>query len=125
MRYWFGASWADWTFGTGSQGVVYLTAGVTITFWNLATGGIRYTDLLDAEGRVIDAVVTGTGTGVPLGFLPRFQGPPDLMGMWADAGAGHRFWITTTDLAAALTALTQRVADLEILLGAQPARQFA
>ncbi|KAB2344892.1 glycosyl hydrolase family 28-related protein [Actinomadura rudentiformis] len=123
-RHWFGAGLADWTFTTGDGSVLLLAPSAVVTFWNAPTGGVRYTDLLSAGEAPMDAVVSGDGVNTPAGMLPRFQGPPEVLGMWADAGAGTRLWITATDLGdtiASLTAATTWSSGLrEFLLTGQP-----
>src|SRR5690606_9655103 len=109
MRFWFGQSPTDWTTVLGaeteSNGVKLrpaIAAGpVTVTFWDSATGGTQYTDLLDASGEPITHVVTADGTGtLQVGTIPRFQGPNGVTEMWADAAGGARYLMVATSLGA-------------------------
>ena len=57
-RYWFGGGLADWTFGEldgvdGNDDLAQLLGGVQITFWSAETAGTQHTDLLDADGNVL------------------------------------------------------------------------
>lgn len=121
-RHWFGQSLTDWTMVLGDETQVddvklrpAITAGpVTVTFWDSATGGNQYTDLLDAAGEPITQVTTADGTGVlPLGTIPRFRGPDEVTEMWADAGGGARYLMVATSLGAYVADLRARVSDLE------------
>ncbi|MEU4502668.1 hypothetical protein [Streptomyces sp. NPDC024089] len=61
---------------------------VPVTFWDAATDGTQYTDLLDGSASPITQVVSDEH-----GSLPRFLGPDGITGMWADAGGGTRAWM--------------------------------
>lgn len=122
MRFWFGQSPTDWTMVLGdeteSNGVKLrpaIAAGpIEVTFWDAATGGTRYTDLLDASGEPITHVTTADGTGaLQVGTIPRFRGPDDVTEMWADAGGGARYLMVATSLGAYVADLRARVSDLE------------
>lgn len=86
-RYEFGQGVADYVV-TPSDGVWAVGAVTEVTLWADAVEGERYTDLLDAQGQPITSV-----TSDAYGGLPRFLGPEDIMGMWADAGGGRRAWM--------------------------------
>ena len=122
MRCWFGQSPTDWTMVLGdeteSNGVKLrpaIAAGpIEVTFWDAATGGTRYTDLLDASGEPITHVTTADGTGaLQVGTIPRFRGPDEVTEMWADAGGGARYLMVATSLGAYVADLRTRVSDLE------------
>jgi hypothetical protein len=124
-RHWFGQSLTDWSMALGEEteieGVKYrpvsATGPVAVTFWNAASGGTQYTDLLDASGSTITQVTTSDGTGgLPLGTIPRFRGPdgdPEIVEMWADAGGTARYLMPATDLGTYVSDLRTRMADLE------------
>lgn len=124
-RHWFGQALTDWTMVLGdeteTEGVKLrpaITAGpVAVTFWNAASGGTQYTDLLDASGNPVEQIMTADGTtALALGTIPRFRGPdsdPEVMEMWADAGGGARHLMVATDLGTYVADLRTRVADLE------------
>ncbi len=94
-------------FGAGENDFVFVPVTISgssvpslavrnITFWSAATGGTQYTDLLNP------GAVTSVNTDAN-GFIPAFQGPATgELKMWADAnaGAGPRRLIVTTDIAA-------------------------
>lgn len=100
MRHWFGQSPSDWTFSVGDGDVAVLEGGVQVTAWSAAEGGIQYEDLLDAGGVATSSVTTGDGSAPtsPLGMIPRFQGPDQVVALWADAGGGVRYLMTATDI---------------------------
>ncbi|MFQ6851282.1 glycosyl hydrolase family 28-related protein [Streptomyces sp. 35M1] len=87
MRYEFGAGIGDYVV-TPSDGLWAVGTGATITFYDAAEDGAQYTDLLDAAGLPITHIVADD-----YGALPRFQGPDDITGMWADAGGERRAFI--------------------------------
>lgn len=118
-RHWFGRGAADWTFDTGAGDTVVLAPGVTLTFWNQATGGVQYTDLLDEGGDPIEEVVTSDGTGLPKGTVPRFKAPDGVTVLWADSGAGSRVVLNATDLGDDVASLIERVTALETLVAEQ------
>lgn len=108
MRHSFGADLSAWatdlgaveTSQSGLSGYHTLfIPNVTITFWDSATGGNQYTDLLDNLGTPITSITTGVD-----GSFPVFSGPDDIYKMWADGtgGAGPRRMITATDLSDAM-----------------------
>ncbi|WP_112469409.1 SGNH/GDSL hydrolase family protein [Streptomyces triticisoli] len=83
----FGAGIADFVVRP-SDGLWGVGANAEITFWDAATDGTQYTDLLDSSGHTITSVVTDE-----YGALPRIQGPDGVTGMWADAGGGSRAYM--------------------------------
>lgn len=114
-RHWFGQSLTDWTMFLGGvtevEGVKFRAANaagpVTVTFWDSETGGTQYTDLLDASGTPVTQIVTADGEGaLPLGTVPRLQGPDGVTEMWADAGGGARYLMVATDLGDTITQLS-------------------
>lgn len=124
-RHWFGQSLTDWTMVLGDETQVddvrfrpaITTGPVAVTFWDSATGGTQYTDLLDASGAPITQVTTADGTGVlPLGTIPRFQGPDGVTSMWADAGGGARYLMVATSLATTVDDQEARLSDLENII---------
>lgn len=112
-RHWFGQSPSDWTFSVGDGDVAVLEGGVQVTFWNSPSGGVRYTDLLDQGDTPITEVVTGDGITLPIGVIPRFQGPDPATEMWADAGGGTRYLMTATDIGEVATDSIARLDNLE------------
>ena len=129
-RHWYGQTLTDWSMTLGEQTEVETEAGTMkvapvsaagpkpITFWNAASGGTQYTDLLDASGNPITQVTASDGASgsPPLGTIPRFRGPdgnPEVMEMWADAGGTIRYLMPATDLGAYVSDLRERMADLE------------
>lgn len=79
----FGGTSNDLLLGTAPDGSLRYTSGV-LTFWNAATGGDQYVDLVFAS------VAT---EGIPVGAdgqTPRFQGPDGVTAMWADGGGDTR-----------------------------------
>lgn len=86
-RYEFGAGMADYVVQP-SDGLWGVAPGAVVTFYSASTGGTQYTDLLDAGSNPITQVVADAQ-----GFLPRFQGPDGVVGMWASAGGAARAWI--------------------------------
>src|SRR4051794_37179055 len=98
-RHVFGQSPTDWAFTVGDADAATLAGSVTLTFWDNATSGTQYTDLLDVAGSAITSVTTSDGTsGLPIGTIPRFSGPDGITSMWADAGSGYRSQMTALDL---------------------------
>lgn len=87
MRYEFGAGMADFVVQP-SDGLWGIAPAAVVTFHSASTGGTQYTDLLDAGSNPITQVVADSQ-----GFLPRFQGPDGVVGMWASAGGTSRAWI--------------------------------
>ncbi|WP_242882570.1 hypothetical protein [Actinomadura litoris] len=106
QRHWFGGTPADWTFTASENNTVMLAGGATVTWWSARGGGVQYTDHLTEDGTPITTVTSGDGTTAPVGTISRFQGPPDVLGMWGDAGGGDRFWMPATDVAETLQAHT-------------------
>lgn len=86
-RYEFGAGLADYVVRP-SDGLWTVAPGAIITFYNASSGGTQYTDLLDISATPITSV-----TADSQGFVPRFQGPDSVAGMWADAGGASRAWM--------------------------------
>ncbi|WP_326728957.1 right-handed parallel beta-helix repeat-containing protein [Streptomyces phaeochromogenes] len=93
-RFEFGAGVGDFVVQP-SDGLWAVGAGATVTFWSAAADGAQYTDLLDASSSPISQV-----TSDEYGSLPRFSGPPDVSGMWADGGGGTRAWMDAHSLSA-------------------------
>ncbi|MFI5664586.1 glycosyl hydrolase family 28-related protein [Streptomyces sp. NPDC051684] len=86
-RYEFGSGAADFVVRP-ADGLWGVGANVAVTMWDAVTEGSQYTDLQDVGGLPTTQVVTDE-----FGGIPRFLGPPDVTGMWADAGGANRFWI--------------------------------
>lgn len=122
-RHSFGGSLTDWTFalgdtatsGSGVTGPAALVqTGVTVTCWSAQSGGSQYTDLVDNTGVPVSSITSDAATGE----IPPFQGPdnedggPEVVALWADAGAG-RMLMVATDLGDAVTDLTARMASAE------------
>ncbi|MFJ3826246.1 glycosyl hydrolase family 28-related protein [Streptomyces nodosus] len=87
MRYEFGAGIADYVV-TPSDGLWSVAAGAIVSWWDSPTDGTQYTDLQNLGGEAITEVKASE-----YGALPRFLGPPDVTGMWADAGGSSRAWV--------------------------------
>ncbi|WP_435209542.1 SGNH/GDSL hydrolase family protein [Streptomyces sp. bgisy034] len=83
----FGATLADYVVQP-SDGLWGVAPGAVVTFWDDADAGSQYTDLLDASSTPVTQV-----TADEYGFIPEFQGPDAVTGMWADAGGSSRAWI--------------------------------
>ena len=93
----FGGSQYDWVFNRyqfGTQTLLALADGASLTFWNAKTGGSRYLDLIDSNG---EPTTTITFTGYQ---TPRFEGPDGVLGMWADDGDNERHFMASVDAAA-------------------------
>ncbi|WP_432136840.1 glycosyl hydrolase family 28-related protein [Streptomyces sp. bgisy154] len=88
----FGAGIADYVV-TPSDGNWVVAANTAVTFWDAATDGNQYTDLLDEGSNPVTSVTTDQ-----YGALPAFSGPDGVLGMWADAGGTSRAWVTTRDI---------------------------
>ncbi|MFE7751154.1 hypothetical protein [Streptomyces sp. NPDC057428] len=86
-RFEFGAGTADFVVAP-SDGLWAVGAVTQLTFWSAATDGTQYTDLLDRQGQGIDSIVSDE-----YGAVPRFFGPDNITGMWADAGGTKRAWM--------------------------------
>ncbi|MEU2901358.1 glycosyl hydrolase family 28-related protein [Streptomyces globisporus] len=86
-RYDFGAGVADFIV-TPADGLWTVGAGAVVTFWDAASDGTQYTDLLDAAASPTTQIVADEH-----GSLPRFHGPDGVTGMWADAGGETRGWM--------------------------------
>lgn len=71
-----------------SDGLWGVAPGAVITFWDSATEGAQYTDLLDASSTPTTEVTADENGGIPKLF-----GPDSVTGMWADAGGTGRGWI--------------------------------
>lgn len=117
-RYNFGLGPADWTFSIGAGDVAVVTGGVVVTLWSQPSGGAQLTDLLDAADVPITEVTTGDGTILPKGAIPRFKGPEGVAVLWADAGAGVRYLLVTTDLGDLIPTVTSIGASLTSHLSA-------
>ncbi|MFS0697748.1 hypothetical protein [Streptomyces nitrosporeus] len=86
-RHNFGQGVADFIVAP-ADGIWMVAPDVQVTFWSAQVDGTQYTDLLDATGNSINYV-----TSDAYGALPRFSGPDEVFGMWADAGGGRRAWL--------------------------------
>ncbi|WP_052744216.1 hypothetical protein [Streptomyces odonnellii] len=86
-RYGFGAGVADFVVAP-SDGIWMVSPNTQITFWTAQVDGSQYTDLLDSAGNPVPYVISDE-----YGQLPRFSGPDEVFGMWADAGGGRRAWL--------------------------------
>lgn len=87
-RFEYGSGAADFVVRP-SDGLWGVGAGAAVTFWNAATDGTQYADLLDTGSVPTTQVVTNE-----FGGIPRFFGPDGVTGMWADAGGpGGRVWV--------------------------------
>jgi hypothetical protein len=111
-RHWFGQGVADWTFEIGPGNEAILSGPAVINFWSQPTGGAAYTDLLDEASAPITSVTSSDGSVLPLGTIPRFQGPDGVTYMWADTGASARYIMIATDLGDSLAGLATVVAAL-------------
>lgn len=110
-RHQFGQSPSDWTFTVGAANAATLAGSVVLTFWDNATSGTQYTDLLDSTGTPITTVTTSDGlTGLPLGTIPRFSGPDGVTVMWADGGGGYRSRMIALDLGSDVASLQSATA---------------
>ena len=90
-RFQYGRGVADYVVQP-TDGQWAIGAGVTITFWDAATEGTQYTDLLDAGSIPITEVTTDEQ-----GLIPTLWGPDGVTGMWAEAGGGTRAWMDAHD----------------------------
>jgi hypothetical protein len=120
-RHWFGQGVADWTFTAGPGDEAILAGDVDVTFWSQPSGGAQYTDLLDASANPITQVTSGDGSTLPVGTIPRFQGPDGVTLVWADAGGGARYAMVAVDLGDTVEALMPLVdlaplSDLVVLM---------
>jgi hypothetical protein len=119
VRHSFGADLASWatdlgddaTSTSGQDGKLALfIPGAVISFYDSASGGTLYTDLLDNLGTPITSVTTDTN-----GEFPQFSGPDDIWTMWADGsgdGSGPRRLIAASDLADTVASNKDSLADL-------------
>ncbi|MFE1734317.1 hypothetical protein ACFW6X_29915 [Streptomyces bacillaris] len=71
-----------------SDGLWMVAADTEIRFWDAPVDGTQYTDLLDATGNPVAYVISDS-----YGQVPRFEGPDEVFGMWADAGGARRAWL--------------------------------
>lgn len=114
-RYNFGLTPSDWVFQEGAGQEAILSAGVTLTFWNMRTAGVQYKDLI-FENTAVETIDSGDGTDYPTGTIPQFQGPDGITSMWVDAGGASRYLMMTTDLGdlpGKVAALEQAVQTLQ------------
>ena len=93
-RYHFGRGIADYVVQP-TDGLWGVPSSAILTFWDDPDAGTQYTDLLDASG-----TTTTTITADEYGFIPSFQGPDGVTGMWADAGGASRAWMEARDASA-------------------------
>lgn len=77
----FGGGASEYVADVNNRGLV----GRTVTVWTAETGGTQVTDLL-VGGVAATSITSGVG-----GRLPVFQGPDNVVELWADAGGGVRF----------------------------------
>ncbi|MGY4960366.1 hypothetical protein [Streptomyces sp. 900105245] len=75
-----------------TDGLWGITPNAVVSFYDASDRGTQYTDLLDASGTPITSVTTDE-----MGFLPTFQGPDSVTGMWADAGGSRGAWVQARD----------------------------
>ena len=94
---------ASWGWQGGAADAVLFTPGATWAFYDAATGGAQYTDLLSYPGGSPVSSVTLDSSGYP----PQIQGPAGVGYMWVDAnnGLGPRRLITATNLMDVITVL--------------------
>ncbi|MFD4264023.1 glycosyl hydrolase family 28-related protein [Streptomyces sp. NPDC058534] len=104
-RYEYGAGVADYVVRP-TDGLWSVAPGAVLTFWSAADGGTQYTDLLNATGGPVTEVVADGQ-----GFVPRFQGPDGVVGMWTDAGGVSRAWMEAHALGAGTDAPAGSVRD--------------
>lgn len=123
-RHWFGNGLADWSFSSvtvdGEDDIPQLAGGVEVTFWNMQSGGTRYTDLV-VDGQPADSVTTSTGGDFEVGTIPDFRGPDGVRYMWADGGAGRYVivaWDIGDDVADLLADLSTVSGDVDTHVGA-------
>lgn len=90
-RFTFGATLADYVVQP-SDGLWGVGSGAQVTFWTLPDGGTQYTDLIDSTGAAATFI-----TADEYGFIPSFQGPDGVTGMWVDSGRPTRAWIAARD----------------------------
>ncbi|MBL3670648.1 right-handed parallel beta-helix repeat-containing protein [Streptomyces sp. M2CJ-2] len=86
-RHEYGRGMADYVVQP-TDGLWGVAPGAIITFWDDPDVGTQYTDLLDASGAAVTQI-----TADEHGFIPGFQGPDSVTGMWADAGGESRAWM--------------------------------
>ncbi|NEA22592.1 hypothetical protein [Actinomadura bangladeshensis] len=119
-RHTFGQSLTDWTMDLGttttSGGVttapVIASGPAEITFWSAKSGGVQYTDLLNAAGTEVTTITSSDGSdGLPVGTIPEFSGPDGIFSMWADAGVGTRFRMVATDVGDNIADILSTLAD--------------
>jgi hypothetical protein len=95
---------------TGNQ--TLLVPSEVVSFYDAATAGTQYTDLLDLSNASIITVTTDAS-----GALPQFRGPDGVTVMYADAG-GDRRAITAIDLGADIAANGAAVAAVQASVAA-------
>lgn len=84
----FGGGVADFVISSTSEaGDALRFAAATLTMWSAETGGTQYTDLV-RDGDPITTISVGTD-----GQIPTFQGPDEVLVMWASASGGPRVMI--------------------------------
>lgn len=126
-RHTFLGDLASWVMDTGQSStstggltgdVTLVIPGATVTFYNSASGGTQYTDLLDAGGSAISSVTSDTD-----GSLPQISGPDGVSAMWADAagGAGPRRLTTATDLGPVLDSVAAQQSQDQAQIAAMAA----
>lgn len=93
MRHQFGGSLTDFGIEAPSahDGDVIALQNAAGTFWDAATAGTQYTDLLDSDGATPRTDVETDSDG----FLRVFYGPDGIQEGFLDFGAGRRFHIVS------------------------------
>ncbi|MEV1157740.1 hypothetical protein AB0J27_20310 [Micromonospora chokoriensis] len=95
--YAYGGDIASYVVAVGTDDAVIFAPGVTLKAYTAQTGGIRITDLADADGDLIDQVTSSDGTdGYARGSLPRFRAP--VKWLWLGEDGAPRVLAVTTDL---------------------------
>ncbi|WP_435643354.1 glycosyl hydrolase family 28-related protein [Streptomyces sp. H49] len=103
-RYQFGAGIGD-VVVQPSDGTWQVAAGAVLTFWDSATEGTQYTDLLDTASQPTTQIRADQ-----YGAVPRFSGPDGVLGMWADAGGPARAWVEAHNVGS-ITSVPSSVLD--------------
>lgn len=83
-RAWFGGSVADFVISAVAPGDPLRFASGVLTLWDAETGGTQHADLI-LDGAAVSSINVGDD-----GQIPSFQGPDDVLKMWAQVGTGSR-----------------------------------
>ncbi|WP_320784206.1 SGNH/GDSL hydrolase family protein [Streptomyces sp. CRN 30] len=123
MRHDFGAGMADYVVRP-SDGIWTVAGGAALTFWSAATEGTQYTDLLDAAGLPVTEIVADER-----GFVPAFQGPDEVVGMWVESGGPSRAYteargLVTGEGSGGYTSVTRIVASSTAPADVRAAAQY-